>query len=175
MFQKNSKTLPLYLLGLKGLMHCNDLWLHYEWRLLIREFIIRRLYWIWEMLFLQFSGTDKQAISEGFSQTSLLSLLLGLDELVGGKAPIMLLTSIKLIENYTSMSWWKGSFSLLPNNMPASGKGLSGHFPEYFFAWDLTVFGGSGILCVRPLKNSSTTTILSLLIYNRRDKIIPFL
>lgn len=60
------------------------------------------------MVFLQFSGTDKQAISEGFSQTRLLSLLLGLDKLVGGKPPTMLLTTIKLTENSSSMSWWKG-------------------------------------------------------------------
>lgn len=60
------------------------------------------------MLFLQFLGTDKQAISEGFSQTRLLSLLLGLDKLVGGKPPITLLTTVELTENSISLIWWKG-------------------------------------------------------------------
>lgn len=61
------------------------------------------------------------------------SLLLGLQKLIGG-TPVMLLPTIKLVENYVSMGWWEGIMVVqvhFQTTPPAFGKGLSGYFPEY--------------------------------------------
>lgn len=78
----------------------------------------------------------------------------------------------ELVERHTDL------FSWLLNNIPASGKGLSSHFPECFLARDPTVFRRSSIfVCMTHThkENSSTTMILGSLIYNGGDRITPFL
>lgn len=105
------------------------------------------------MLFLQFSGTDKQAISEGFFQTRLLSLLLGLDKLVGGKLPITLLTTIKPTENSISMSWWKDVVIFLVDSQTTSclWEGLICPFSRMLFSWRPYSFQVKWHFCVCDL------------------------